>query len=1203
MLRVGEGIDDRYRIEERIGHGGMGMVFRARDLREGETVAVKVLTLPHGESSLRFRREFRVMSRLHHPNVVRVMDSGKYQGDTYLVMEYVPDGTLTSRYPEPPNDEAELAARLDLLAGVADALAYVHAEGVIHRDLKPDNVLIRDGKPVLMDFGLAKSAQGSKTAALTQVGDVLGTAAYMSPEQVRGRDVDHRSDLYAFGCLLHWAITGEAPFDGDNFTEVVIRHLNDPPSPPSARLALVPPRLDALVLTLLEKQAADRYATASDVASRLRAIVAELRGETGRGAAPEMVEPDAIDVSAESTAPADGVYSSVWKRETRDTTPANLLRPPLIGRDKEWAALVAALEPDADDEPVLIEAEVGMGSSRLLSDLANEAAGRDVRVLRVRSAKGVNVAYEGWNQALARLWKTEPAVFARSAEGVEDALALLVPEAFPGATPLALPADVAQLRLYEAVDLFCARLLERGRVLLLIDDLHAADEGSVLLMRHLARGVVRRGARMIASVETSEAPKATREAVRHLEARRIELAALEDDAAGQLVRGFLGGDVDPQLERHVVRRSGGNPFFVHELLQALLNEGHISRRAESWVWSRNVPDLPASIEGVFGQRIENLGGETRAIACAAATIGLAFPFETLQELLGADEDDLLDALDELVRAGIVREQRGDAYAFVHPLLRDILQDTLASRRRRRYHAKLAEMLEAEGKAAFEVLAQHYAEAEQAEPAARYALEAARAAERVFANDLAERFYRLVLEVYDDVGDADEAGTAEGEEAEAVSEARLALARVLDLIGRWDEAEELFLAAREKPATRVEALRGYARHLGRRGRLEEGEQAVRVSLEIDPDDVGTWRDLGSLLTFRSDFAGAREALHTALAGLTAQESPDRHELALTQLELASLAQRNDDFEEAIEWGQVALATLSDVADPILAARIDQVFGLVHYSQGRLKEAERHFAKANEGFRAAGDASRALMSQYNLGMVLEERGAMQEAAATFEDVRERAYRFGDARNEASAAATWGWLLQRQGRFEEAIENLRHARAYFGDHGFEATRRQVHLNLVTTLARAGRTDEARAEWADYLASKRADEQKPYERGIESMTQGELELRCAAYQEAVAMLRETTATFERLEAVQERVESGLLLAEAELAIGDAAKCIEQLDAITPTAQALPDGSWSVEIAFLRALAEGRDEVADALADEMAELELQSSERWLRSSAAAGRS
>ncbi|MDZ7704613.1 MAG: serine/threonine-protein kinase [Trueperaceae bacterium] len=226
MLTKREVIDNRYQSLDLLGQGGMGLVYRATDLETDRDVAIKLLTLPPGESQLRFRREFRVMSRLSHPNVIEVLESGVHDDVPYMVMKLLSGGTFNSEFADGAQSPDDAGRRLELLAQVADALAYIHGEGIIHRDLKPDNIMLEphdDGpRAILMDFGLAKT-DNDETRMLTQPGAVMGTASYMSPEQVRGTGVDARSDLYAFGCLIVWMMTGEPPFRGQSFIDTLTK--------------------------------------------------------------------------------------------------------------------------------------------------------------------------------------------------------------------------------------------------------------------------------------------------------------------------------------------------------------------------------------------------------------------------------------------------------------------------------------------------------------------------------------------------------------------------------------------------------------------------------------------------------------------------------------------------------------------------------------------------------------------------------------------------------------------------------------------------------------------------------------------------------------------------------------------------------------------------------------------------------------------
>ncbi|MFE7130238.1 protein kinase [Streptomyces sp. NPDC057638] len=264
---VGEG---RYRLTGRLGRGGMAEVFAAEDIRLGRTVAVKLLRADLAEdpvSKARFTREAQSVAGLNHHNIVAVYDSGEDmvagQSVPYIVMELVEGRTIRDlliNAAAPPTEQA-----LAIVSGVLDALAYSHQHGIVHRDIKPANVSITTtGAVKVMDFGIARALHGASTT-MTQTGMVMGTPQYLSPEQALGKAVDHRSDLYATGCLLYELLALRPPFTGETPLSVVYQHVQDIPVPPSQTSDVVPPELDGLVMRSLAKDPDDRFQSAEEM--------------------------------------------------------------------------------------------------------------------------------------------------------------------------------------------------------------------------------------------------------------------------------------------------------------------------------------------------------------------------------------------------------------------------------------------------------------------------------------------------------------------------------------------------------------------------------------------------------------------------------------------------------------------------------------------------------------------------------------------------------------------------------------------------------------------------------------------------------------------------------------------------------------------------------------------------------------------------
>ncbi len=262
--------DGRYLITRKLGSGGMAKVYLAEDQELGRRVAIKVLDDRHSSDAQfveRFRREAQNAGGLSHPNIVSIYDRGEAGGSYYIAMEYVEGRTLkeliVARGPSP------IGIAIDYTRQILSALRFAHRKGIVHRDIKPHNMIVDgDGRVKVMDFGIARSS----ASQMTEAGAIIGTAQYLSPEQARGAPVDQTSDLYSTGIVLYELLTGTVPFNGDTPVEIAMKHLSQTPDPPSAHRVEIPRDLDYVVLRALAKDPAERYHSADEMDSDLERI-------------------------------------------------------------------------------------------------------------------------------------------------------------------------------------------------------------------------------------------------------------------------------------------------------------------------------------------------------------------------------------------------------------------------------------------------------------------------------------------------------------------------------------------------------------------------------------------------------------------------------------------------------------------------------------------------------------------------------------------------------------------------------------------------------------------------------------------------------------------------------------------------------------------------------------------------------------------
>ncbi|RKH31180.1 serine/threonine-protein kinase PknK [Corallococcus sp. CA041A] len=1054
-----------YRVTRILGQGGMGVVYRAEHREHAVPVALKTVRASSEALLAGIRREIHALRRLAHPGIARILDEGFSEGLPYYVMELFEGGTLRSHLGSAAGDMSgaglptstetavtgELAetlpaqatpierarvdlpalrARLSVIRRLCAPLAHLHGEGFVHRDLKPENIFIReDGRPVLVDLGIAASFSGAASREeLAAEGRVVGSVAYMAPEQLRGELVDARADLYALGCILYECLVGRPPFTGSWAGSIVFQHLNEPPAPPSRYIEGLPEELEWLVLRLLEKRPEARLGYAEDVAHVL----------------------DTLGVEGD-------------EREGTPRPRSYLYRPGLEGRAGPLADLGSALDQlrqERRGQLILLEGESGVGKTRLAMEVALLASQRQVRTLTGQCALLDMSSLEQGRIAVALhpfrpflQWAADRCrergdteaerllgTGARWLALYEPALAELpwvrrLPE-----LPV-LPPAAAQPRILEALRKAFAALTEEQPVLLVLDDLQWADELSLAFLKTLADRGGEPGLLILGTCRLGETGAELTALLGSPGIRRIALGRLDTVSVGTLVAGMLALRESPaELVDFLADSASGNPFFVAEYLRAAIDEGLLVRdRNGAWKlrWPGAATDrlarhllLPHTLSALIERRLSLVGDAERALVEHASVLGREFDSALLPTLAGLAEAEVLDGLGELRRRQLIEETASGRLRFVHDRFREIAYGRMALERRRELHLGAAHLLESRFRDVpdlFPELGHHFSQAGLHDKAILYLGHAAERARATYANGEAIRLYQAVLHEMHQAG----------EQLRAVL-LHEALGDVLALVGRHGEARASYAQALE--GTEPGHLLDLARLHRKTGKAWETEHAHEAAL--------------------SAYLTAEQVL-----GETPSEAAEAWwsewlQARLDQLAVHYWTARLDVMEELSQRIQPAVERHGT---PLQRARFFQVRVQRNLRAERYLVSEETVRFARDYLRAS-EAANSLAERAEaecvLACVLLWHGALEEAATRMALTVEQARRTGDVAMEAYGLAYLPQIHRRRGAIEAtreaATRSLRAAEAgnmtsYVG---------AARANLGWVALREGRTDEARRE-----------------------------------------------------------------------------------------------------------------------------------------------
>jgi len=968
-------IDNRYEILDRLGEGGMGTVYNAKDLKTGDELAIKFIHFNTRDLDAikRFQAEYQTLIKLRHKNIVTVYDMNVTgQGEYYITMEFIKGKTLRAILDE--QTHIEIDAFLDIFIQVIEGLAYAHENNVIHCDIKPENIVIEASNLIkIMDFGLAENVSDGEN----KNEKIKGTIAYMSPEQSMGEVLNIKTDLYSLGIVMYETFSGRLPFLSNDSRSILQAHRNNV-SILNTDYSNIPDELVGIIKKLLEKNPNDRYDNANDLKKDLDKI----------------------------------------RNKSNDKQIIHLFSTAMVGRDEEFKTLNQTLNDvrAGKGRIIFIRGESGIGKTRLIQELIKYGRKRKVQALKGACNPSNIKSYDVFAKCLKNSIQNIGMSVNINKEDFEilknigRELIAILPDILDESwlndeikadnnTDNHTNGNINKQQSFMGIIKFLKYISTKNPLILFIDDLEFIDKDSLELLEYLADNIDNTRILICGAYRDEDIQNENNHLIETIEKlsgydifSQLKLQSLNLESVTEMIKQMLGDteNIPTDFYHKILAETSGNPLYIENVIQEIVDDRQVILLNDKWqLSSENIDDITFS-SGILSDienKLDELSTEEKEILLKSLVLGEQINFDILRNILNLSNEKLINALNNFVEKRFIQKEEIN-YRFYHRKIRDQLNNLLSDDIKKSYHKEIADALVENEFDDNYLIAKHYFEAGEYTKVLKYAGLAYNEAKQNFHEHIIVNCLQWILyiannieEIFSDISKLEELSGI------SVYDIILTLVsnyqkagehyKLIDLINNSLENKHFVFSQHERSKLTIK-MSTSLRLTG------QSEKAIEIITELkdrisNTDDKHIYahalQELSHCILSKNKINEALELLLEAKE-IFESEFNNRH-IGFLYIDISNIYWLKSDLETFITWVEKAGSRFEDIEDPLALGVYYNRRGNYYVMKTENDEAVKNYKKAIEYFdKAAADLEKAKINN-NIGIIYSRYGDPEKA----------------------------------------------------------------------------------------------------------------------------------------------------------------------------------------------------------------------------------